>query len=65
MSEQRTRRLRSKVNLAKLDNGVLLRQLNIDDSSNTINDTEGNVDKNEEAKLVNVVKQDADDDFSR
>ncbi|XP_011195434.2 mitogen-activated protein kinase kinase kinase 4 isoform X1 [Zeugodacus cucurbitae] len=66
MSEQRTRRLRSKINLAKLDNGVLLRQLNIEDSRNTISDIEGNVDEqNEEAQLVNVVKQEADDDFSR
>uniref|UniRef100_A0A0K8WE53 Uncharacterized protein n=1 Tax=Bactrocera latifrons TaxID=174628 RepID=A0A0K8WE53_BACLA len=65
MSEQKIRRLRSKINLAKLDNGVLLRQLNIDDSNNTVSDIVDNVDQNEEAKLVNVIKQEADDDLSR
>ncbi|CAD6994235.1 unnamed protein product [Ceratitis capitata] len=66
MAEQRARRLRSKINLAKLDNGILLRQLHIDDSNNT-NHSEMvvNVDKNEEAQNVNVIKQEPDDDFSR
>ncbi|XP_054725880.1 mitogen-activated protein kinase kinase kinase 4 isoform X1 [Anastrepha obliqua] len=69
MSEQRTRRLRSRINLAKLDNGLLLRRKPIDESSlisnSNIGDVGVDVEKNEECKFVNVVKPETDDDVSR